>query len=345
MANGQAPEPATQELAAVPVQPCCGPECVGGPGKPFTPHYLATHDKDGRLNLPGTAKRLPTLDLSSAAWLAAMHQEGGKPLLCSHQTGVWYAWDGSVYAPQEALFASRLAQHFAWDHDRLLSDIERAVKIAARGDEKQEKAGLDRWKAHRAYRDKIWSEHGQAALIRQIGRTCGEDEKLLDTGTGEIIVDNGRISYAQILRDGRVELLPHDPESLVTKRMGAGVRYEPGADCPVFKAFLRTSVADMDQRRWLLWRTASARLGLMPRKGFVNLIGEHDSGKTTYVEIMAALGGAYVTTVKIKTFMAKGSNDSGFLEADLRGARMVCAHEPRPDGRYDNGYIKTITSR
>jgi phage/plasmid-associated DNA primase len=60
---------------------------------------------------------------------------------------------------------------------------------------------------------------------------------------------------------------------------------------------------------------------------------------------MIAMGGSYVTTVPIQTFLAKRDGDSGFLAAELRGARLVLADEPRPGGRYDDGYMKDITGR
>jgi hypothetical protein len=340
--------------------PCCGWNCFGKPGEPFTPHYYVVHGKAGTpsaggIDLGRTRERLPDSELAAARLIKQMHADAVKPLLHGEQTGRWRQWDGTRYAPLPVTAGADLAQMLAGEYKILLREIRQAVnlEVSARNpdagaDEIEEKAEAEmkaKWGKHRGYRGTLWSERGQAALIRQLGRTCGEDESLLDVGTGEIVVDGGRVSHAQILRDGVVRPLEHDPRRLVTRRMGAGVDYVPGAACPVFDEFLATSVADEAQRDWLCWRAISALFGLMPRKGFVNPIGERDSGKTTFELLMHALGGDYVITVPVRTFLAKPASDQNFLAAGLRGARMVLAAEPRPGGRYDDGYMKDITGR
>ncbi len=332
---------------------CCG--IVSGPGKPHTDHYLVIHSKKAAgLDPAATHARMPASDLDSALLLGMMHRESGQRIMYGFQTETWYRWDGTVYAAQKKGLGSTLAQEYALAYGRVLDEIRQHYRL------EQAKAGtpLDEvnkktaeamkeagWGKHAAYADKIKSENGQAALIRQLGRTLGVDESLLDAYPGRIVVDNGILDVGQILRDRQVTLMNNDPQNLVTRRAGRGVRYDQKAACPVFDAFLETSVADEEQRAWLLWRTANALFGRMPRKGFINAIGERDSGKSTYLEIMTRLGGGYARTVPIKTFLAKPSSDSGFLEAGLRGARFVYASEPKPGGRYDDGLMKTITGR
>ena len=334
---------------------CCGPECWGGPGKPGTTHYLVIHSKDGSINLPGTHERLPDSDLAAAALLRMMHREAGRPLLCGEQTRRWLMWDGSHYTPQVETFGGDLAERLAVDYAVVLRDIDKAIlceiarQMPGASEADIEKAAeaerKARWSLHHRYRHRLWSEQGQAALIKQVMRTCAVDVSLLDTAVGEIIVDGGRISYAQILQDGAVALLPHDPARLITRRMGAGVDYIPQATCPVFDEFLATSVADEHQRWWLCWRAANALFGRFPRKGFVNPIGETDSGKSTFTTVMGLLGGGYARSVEAKTFMVKHASDSGFLADELRGARLVSTHEPEPGARFAVGYLKAITGR
>jgi hypothetical protein len=348
--NGQAP----------PVRDgtCCGRECRGGPGKPFTPHYYLAHTKDGGgINLAESRQRLPASDLAAAVRVGQMHADDGHPVRCGQQTGRWLRWDGSVYAPQETTFGIDLAKRMAVDYLTALRNVGEAINMkalreaqaAGKGaDEAKEMAEAEKkadWGLHRKYREHLWSERGQAALIRQLARTWAVDESQLDTGVGEIIVDSGRISYAQILADGEVKPLEHDPARLVTLRMGAGVDYDPAAKCPVFDQFLATSVADTAQRDWLLWRAANALFGRFPRKGLVNPIGEHDSGKSTFTALLRRLGGGYARTVDAKAFLAKHASDNGFLADELRGARLVVSHEPKPGARFDTGYLKALTGR
>jgi hypothetical protein len=355
MLNGQVPNGlAALEQAA----PCCG--ISSGPGRPFTAHYFAVHDARGHLNLPATCERMPDSEYAATLALQRMFTDAGHPVLCGKQTrgGRWLRWADGVYAQQEATFADDVIKWLAQAYRELLGDIEQWVKITAeltqhtdaKEREKYIAAQMAFFAGKARFRDRLWSEQGQAAMIRQLGRTCGEDEGNLDAGTGEIVLDadregRGRISVAQILRDGRVEPLKHDPAIKVTKRMGAGVRYDPAATCPVFDEFLRTSVADGLQRFWLLWRTAHALFGDSPRKGFVNDIGEPDSGKSTFTAIIARLAGGYARSVDAKTFMAKHASDPGFLADELRGARFVSTHEPEPGSRFATGYVKSITGR
>jgi putative DNA primase/helicase len=191
---------------------------------------------------------------------------------------------------------------------------------------------------------RIWNHQGQVALQGQLAESHAIDVNRLDSSTGRIIVDNGVLDIAQILRDGTVRLLPHDPSALVTHRMGSGVRWEPDARCPAFERFTAESVADADQRWWLLWRTICALFGRMPRKGFVNLIGETDSGKSTYTAAIAHLAGEYARAVPVETFLAKRGGDQ-FQAHELMGARFVHTHEPNATALYDVSFMKTLTGR
>jgi hypothetical protein len=353
-------------------EPCCGWNCFGKPGEPFTPHYYVVHGKAGSasagdIDLAATHERLPSSELAAARLIKRMHADADKPLLHGEQTRRWRQWDGARYAPQNATFGTDLAERFAGEYKILLREIRQSVNLTVRvanpdatADEIEEKAEAEmkaKWGKHLGYRGTLWSERGQAALIRQLGRTCGVDDSLLDADTGEIVVDGGRISVAQILGSyqpaapGRPEVPPyvktldHDPERLVTLRTGAGVDYVPGAACPAFDQFLATSVPDPQQRWWLCWRAISALFGRNPRKGFVNDIGEPDSGKSTFTTVMGLLGGGYARSVEAKTFMVKHASDSGFLADELRGARLVSTHEPEPGARFAVGYMKAVTGR
>ncbi|HUY52665.1 MAG TPA: DUF5906 domain-containing protein [Streptosporangiaceae bacterium] len=333
-------------------------------GEPFEWEYLALWEH-GELHLAATKAEMPVSDLAAVRLLEQMHEDGGWPIICGAQSGTWYRHDGAVYAAQPAGFAAGLAEWLAGMYELAMKRVRQRVSAAVarkhpdlalaaardKTEAKDELAGkeaeeMEKWKAQAAYKTRLWSENGQAALIRQLGRTCGVDEEQLNTETGEIVLDNGRISYKAIIASrGRIDLLPNSPERLVTKRAGAGLAYDPSATCPAFERFLETSVADRAQREWLLWRTACALFGEMPRKGFVNLIGESDSGKSIFARLMQRLGGGYAITVPVQTFLAKHVSDSGFRADALRGARMVYSQEPEPMGRYDTGYMKDLTGR
>ena len=319
----------------------------------FTAHWLVWHDSYGAIDLERTADLdgLPASDLAMAVAVDRMCREAGAPMRCGQQSGRWLRWDGSgVYAEQDAEVAGRMTRWAAGAHWAAVQAVGDAVtaEIAALPEGRQREArtaAKTRWGRPYALCARLWSDAGQAALHRQLAGVCLVDERKLDAHPGEVIVDNGRVSYEQVLRDGYVRLLPHDPGQLNTMRCGPGVRYDPDARCPWFKRFLETSVADTAQRDWLCWRTLNALFGRMPEKGFVNMIGEKHSGKSTFTELIRKLGGGYAVTVPVETFMVKHASDSGFKQAELRGARFVYTHEPQPGSRYDQGLMKTLTGR
>jgi putative DNA primase/helicase len=139
-----------------------------------------------------------------------------------------------------------------------------------------------------------------------------------------------------------VRLLAHDSRDLVSKRMLPGLAWEPDARCPAFERFLETSVADTDQRWWLCWRTCAALFGIRPRQGFLNLIGETNSGKTTFINLIALIAGDYGRSVPVDTFLNKKNGDQ-FSKHLLKGARFVHTQEPDEHQLYDVGFMKLLT--
>lgn len=322
-------------------------------GLPYTPCWFIIHEDDGSPDTFATWRLggLPKSDVECAALVFGMMSTAGARLRYGEQTGRWYMWDGSGrYAPQPPTFPIEMT---LWTASALRTAIdtvwtairEQSTMIAAAQRAAWLKQAQDGWKPHRAFTARLWTDAGQKALRNVLADRCVTDADAMDAATGRIIVDNGVIDYAQVARDGYVRLLPHDPDDLVTRRCGPGVRWEPDARCPAFERFMRESVPDDEQREWLLWRACNALFGRMPRKGFVNAIGERDSGKSTFTDTMARLAGDYARTVPVETFLAKHASDSGFRQHDLMGARFVYTHEPNPGALYDVSFMKHLTGR
>lgn len=332
-------------------QACC-PGREGQRGWPYTAHWFVIHDGDGAIDtslsyLPGG---LPKTDLELAEAAAAMMREAGAPLLYAEQAKTWHMWDGSGrYAAQPVTFIIEMARWLAgWVHEAL-EDVLAAVaeQIAAMppGAQGEVRARAAKaWGPHKSFRTRIWNDAGQRAVRSALAARLATDAEALDRKPGRIITDNGVLDYAQIARDGFAVLFPHDPGSLVTKRCGAGVAWEPDARCPAWERFLETSVPDAGQRWWLCYRTACALFGEMPRKGFVNLIGVTHSGKSTFINVIAALAGEYGQPVPVETFLAKRTGDQ-FSKHLLKGARFVCTQEPDEHQLYDVAFMKTVTGR
>ena len=157
------------------------------------------------------------------------------------------------------------------------------------------------------------------------------------------VVQNGVIDAAALLAgEWPPKVLPHSPSRFVSRMAGAA--FDPDATCPLFEKFLAQMVADEEQRKWLLQRTGCALLGHQARKGFVNLIGETDSGKSVYNETMSTVGGDYAKAVKVDLFLQKHESNR-FADHTLMGARYVFCGEPDPRKQLDEGFIKLATGR
>lgn len=335
-------------------------------GQPFTPWYFAIGDSQtGLLDLSLTAGLLPDSDLALATAMIQMCAAAGCAITYSVQAKCWRRWDGSVHEAQKVSFGSSMADWAARAVQTVLSAAldqiadeadRRAVLAANEVSPDRAGAGADRvreaegknlrkpWAKVIRYAERIWNNAGHAGLIRQLELASAADENDFDRHPGIIVLDDGYLDIREVTVSGRVVLYRNDPSMLLTKRMARGVRWDPGAACPVFWHFLETSVPDDSQRWWLLWRTVMAMAGLQPRKGYVNTIGESNSGKTTFQAAMKALGGGYVKSVPIETFL-RSSSDSGFKQAALRSTRMVITAEPAPGKRFDEGVMKLITGR
>lgn len=328
--------------------PCC-PERALQRGWPFTPHWFAWHDADGAIDTWATwrAGGLPRSDLELALITGEMFAAHGRPLMHVAQPKHWHMWDGSGrYAPRPVTFSAELTRNVAVWARQALADVMAAVdeEVALAPDPRVARRQADEfWKPHKSYIRAIWNDAGQRAAGNQIAAVHGTDETVLDRMTGQIVVDNGVIDYQQVMRDGYVRLAPHDPRSLITKRMGAGVRWDPDARCEWFERFMRSSVLDDEQRDWLMWRTACALFGLSPRKGFLNLIGMRDSGKSTFTVAVSHLAGDYARNVPVETFLAQRQGEPAFRQHELMGERFVHTHEPNATALYDVSFMKTIT--
>lgn len=332
--------------------PCC-PDRAGMRGRPYTPHWFIWHDDQGRIDTHSTWSfgGLPKNDVELSASVRGMMNEAGCPMLYGDQTKRWYMWDGSGrYAPQRAGFDTRMTKLVALWHKQAIDQVWPAVLADIRRYPAQQQAQLRKqaeaaWNEHRVFGRRIWNDAGQRAVLNQFREVFTVDMDTVDAGTGKIVVDNGVISYAQILRDGYVEPQHFDSSELVTRRMGRGVRWEPDARCPAFERYLRESVPDEEQRWWLLWRVAGSMFGLQRRKGFLNLIGARDSGKSTFTDLIAHIVADYARPVPVETFLSKHSGDAGFRQHDLMAARFVYTHEPNAGALYDVSFMKQITGR
>lgn len=155
---------------------------------------------------------------------------------------------------------------------------------------------------------------------------------------------NGTLDLAA-LRDATKEpLSPHRRHDYITRL--APVTYDPQADCPLWRSFLRDILPDDDVRlfiqRWMGYNLT----GDTGEQFVVLLHGQGANGKSTIVDVMSHLCGDYSMTINFSSLLyddrKRGSEASPDL-ARLPGARMVVAAEPELGARFSESQLKTMT--
>jgi P4 family phage/plasmid primase-like protien len=339
--------------------------------------FDGTHNLDGteRLDLETTRRLLPVNEVRAAEAISGICWDDAHPVRYVTQTRTWRRWDGSCYAAEHEL-GTALAEQFEYAYHQVLEAVRDKYDADAVEARRQELGGADPvttgagpaadaafaqamvpwtgpagkpaqsyWAPHKSYHKILQTSAGMLNLIGQLTRTCRADEEKFDRYPGLIVGERQVIDAAATAANGYVTAWNPDPRLLVTKRLAPGLAYDPAAPCPEWDHFLATSVPDDAQRWWLCWRLANALAGLMPRKGWVNLIGEPDSGKSTFQAVVRALAGGYAGPVPVETFLSKHAGDAGFRQHELRGMRVVLTSEPPPGRRLDESMIKAVTGR
>jgi putative DNA primase/helicase len=149
-------------------------------------------------------------------------------------------------------------------------------------------------------------------------------------------------------QNGTVDLATGDlkrslPEHLITKTVHCD--YDPGADAPVFEAFLRTALkSDRQTIEAMRMYLGYSLTGLVSAKVSFLAVGAGDTGKSTLLGCFFKLLGDYAAKIAIETLMrgAEHSNNAQADLADLRGARFVVTSEVDKSHRLNVSRFKTI---
>ncbi|MDR1802840.1 MAG: hypothetical protein LBQ94_04480 [Treponema sp.] len=158
----------------------------------------------------------------------------------------------------------------------------------------------------------------------------------LDRDPWLLNVENGTLD----LRTG--ELLPHRQEDMITKI--AKVRYDKGADCPLWKQFIREI---MDYKGDLIGflQTAAgwAVSGDISEQAMFILYGTGANGKSTFLNVIMGILGDYAISTYAETFMKRNNDTATNDIARLRGTRFVTTPETEQGKRLSEHLIKQAT--
>ena len=148
-------------------------------------------------------------------------------------------------------------------------------------------------------------------------------------------------------RNGTVNILTgefteHNQTDMITKI--ANVDYDPNADCPLWKQFIR-EIMDYNSDVINFLQTASgwAVTGDTREQTMFILYGSGANGKSTFLNTITALLGDYAIATPTETFMRKTGDQITNDIARLRGTRFVTTTEAEQGRRLSEPLIKKIT--
>ena len=148
--------------------------------------------------------------------------------------------------------------------------------------------------------------------------------------------NNGMID----LESGR--LLPHDKALMITKV--SPVDYDPEADCPVWKKFLKEIFGkNRDLINFIQRALGWALTGDTSSQAMFILYGNGANGKSTFINTVMKLMGDYATSTPTETFMQKKGDQASNDIARLKGTRFVSAMEAEYGVKLAEAVIKRLT--
>jgi len=138
------------------------------------------------------------------------------------------------------------------------------------------------------------------------------------------------------------EFTEHKQEELITKI--ANVDYDPQADCPLWKQFVR-EIMDFkpDLINFLQTAAGWAMTGNIEEQTMFIFYGSGANGKTTFLNTILYLLGDYAIATPTETFMKKSADQNTNDIARLRGTRFVTTTEAEQGRRLSEPLIKKIT--
>jgi len=158
----------------------------------------------------------------------------------------------------------------------------------------------------------------------------------LDTNPWLLNVNNGTIDVLT------GEFRDYRQDDLITKI--AKVDYDPNADCPAWKQFIREIMNyKTDVIKFLQTAAGWAMTGDTSEQTMFILFGSGANGKSTFLNTVIHVLGDYATAASTETFMKKSGDQYSNDIARLRGTRFVTTTEAEQGRRLSEPLIKKIT--
>ncbi len=257
----------------------------------------------------------------------------GRNLRYCHEWKRWIVWDGARWANDKTGAAARLAK----DAQRRIWQEIALVEGSTKEDDERRQAiakHAARSASARAIGDML-KMAGSEPVVPVLPEEFDADPWLLN-------IENGTVD----LRTG--SLGDHRRGDLLSKI--ASVRYEEGADCPIWKAFLwRIMGGEKDPERaerliGFLRRAAGYCLtAKFSEKALFVAYGSGDNGKSTFLNALRDMLGDYAKQAAPDLLIAKKHESHPTEIADLAGSRFISSIETEQGKRLAESLVKWLS--
>jgi len=150
-----------------------------------------------------------------------------------------------------------------------------------------------------------------------------------------LAVENGVIDFeAGTFREAQ-------PADMLTHR--AAVRYDPAADCPLFRAFMHRMLVDPEVVSFVMRAMAYSCTGLVDADVLFFLYGKGANGKSTFMMVFKLLLGELMTTIDVETLLTRRPDTSlDYKKASLEGRRVAVTDEVPAGRKLSESMIKAL---
>jgi D5 N terminal like/Bifunctional DNA primase/polymerase, N-terminal len=192
------------------------------------------------------------------------------------------------------------------------------------------------------YSKKMGSDANIAAMLRS-ARTKEEVRVTPEQLNADPLLFNTLdVTLELDIETGQIREHLHDPGDQITWL--APVHYRPGATHPLFTQYLRRFFPERERRRALGEEVAMALHGL-PKRHALSLIGPHDAGKSTTLNVWRAVWGDYAASLDPESLRDNPHKGGDVPRSDLwrvRKKRLVTAADMPADIRFDVALFKIL---
>jgi len=264
-----------------------------------------------------------TVQLTDSTNAARLMREHGRDIRYNTAWKKWVVWNGRYWETDES---------GALVHEKGLETVRNIYDELLKTDDHRERLDIEKFGMLSE------SMRRREAMVKtaQYIKALNINSEAFDFNPWLLNLQNGTIDV--LTREFR----EHRQEEMITKI--ANANYDPKAECPLWKKFVR-EIMDYKEDLIGFLQTAAgwAITGNITEQTMFILYGSGANGKTTFLNTIMHILGDYATSTATETFMKKSGDQTTNDIARLRGIRFLTTTEAEQGRRLSEPLIKKIT--